>query len=278
MEHLNLDLSTLSAQFERDGYLLLPGVLSDSRVKELNEAVDRIVAEEPEALAYNVYRSVERDPSILSLIDHPSILPLMVRLLGYNIQLHISHLTVRKPNPSGAKTATGSFINWHQDGPHPKFPSIGGLTATYYIKVCYILSDMSEPGRGNTKVVPGSHLLPHFQPSQTDVNVPLEGEVPICGKPGDAFVFAQNLWHAGSPNRSEAFERRQLFIGYSPIWMRPIDYHSASPKLLEGTDPIRRQLLGDISSNCFKYYVPEAAMVPLKKLSAGDSAGPDAYR
>ncbi|CAG7645118.1 phytanoyl-CoA dioxygenase family protein [Paenibacillus allorhizosphaerae] len=277
MADLTLDIPSLAKQFEQDGYLLLRSVLSASQVKDLNKAVDRIIAEEPEALAYNVYNSVERDPSILSLIDHPQMLPLMVHLMGYNIQLHISHLTVRKPNPNDLKTTTSSFINWHQDGPHPKFPNIGGLTATYYIKVCYILSDMSEPDRGNTKVIPGSHLLPHFQPSQTDVNVPLKGEIQICGKPGDAFVFAQNLWHAGSPNRSASFERRQLFIGYSPIWMRPIDYHSASPKLLEGADPIRRQLLGDISTNCFKYYVPEPAMVPLKKLWHGGASSQSGY-
>ncbi|WP_409344971.1 phytanoyl-CoA dioxygenase family protein [Paenibacillus sp. MBLB4367] len=278
MTDAKLDIPSLARQFEQDGYLLLQNMLSDVKVKELNTAIDRIVAEEPEALAYNVYNSVERDPSILSLIDHPQLLPLMVNLMGYNIQLHISHLTVRKPNPDDVKTATSSFINWHQDGPHPQFPKIGGLTATYYIKICFILSDMSEPNRGNTKIIPGSHRWPDFHPVQTDVNVPLEGEMQVCGKPGDVFIFAQNLWHAGSPNRSADFERRQLFIGYSPIWIRPIDYHRASPALLEGADPIRRQLLGDISANCFKYYVPEAEMVPLKQYWQGGAAAESAYQ
>ncbi|MDQ0887104.1 ectoine hydroxylase-related dioxygenase (phytanoyl-CoA dioxygenase family) [Paenibacillus sp. V4I9] len=98
----------------------------------------------------------------------------------------------------------------------------------------------------------------------------------ICGKPGDVFLFAQNLWHAGSPNRSD-FTRRQLFIGYSPIWMRPIDYHAASPALLEGADPIRRQLLGAISENYFKFYVPDESMVPLKELWLGDAASKSEY-
>jgi ectoine hydroxylase-related dioxygenase (phytanoyl-CoA dioxygenase family) len=79
------------------------------------------------------------------------------------------------------------------------------------------------------------------------------------------FLFPQNIWHAGAPNRSN-HTRRQLFIGYSPLWMRPIDYHQASPELLAGADPIRRQLLGAISDNKFKYYVPDADMVPLRSL------------
>jgi len=276
MNDMKLDIPALTKQFEEEGFLLLRGALSDNKVAELNHAIDRLVAGEPESLAYNIYNSVERDPSIMSLIDHPSLLPLMVNLMGYNIQLHISHLTVRKPNPDNVATATNSFINWHQDGPHPQFPKIGGLTAQYYVKICYILSDMSEPDRGNTKIIPGSHKTPNFHPVQTDVNVPLEGEIQICGKPGDVFIFPQNLWHAGSHNRS-AFTRRQLFIGYSPLWVRPIDYHRASPALLEEADPVRRQLLGAISENYFKYYVPEASMLPLKAYWLGGNETQTAY-
>ncbi|KRE52110.1 phytanoyl-CoA dioxygenase family protein [Paenibacillus sp. Soil724D2] len=276
MTTVTLNIPELSRQFENDGYLLLRNVLSEERIAELNNAVDGILSDEQESLSYNIYNSVERAPSILSLMDNPTILPLIVNLMGYNIQLHISHLTVRKPNPDDLKTETNSFINWHQDGPTPKFPSINGLTSTYYIKACYILSDMSEPDRGNTKIIPGSHKLPDYQPVQTDVNVPLPGEIQVCGKPGDVFIFAQNLWHAGSPNRSD-FTRRQLFIGYSPIWMRPIDYHAASPALLEGADPIRRQLLGAISENYFNFYVPEESMVPLKELWLGRAATKSEY-
>ncbi|KQX64859.1 phytanoyl-CoA dioxygenase family protein [Paenibacillus sp. Root444D2] len=276
MTTVTLNIPELSRQFENDGYLLLRNVLSEERITELNNAVDGILSDEQESLSYNIYNSVERAPSILSLMDNPTILPLIVNLMGYNIQLHISHLTVRKPNPDDLKTETNSFINWHQDGPTPKFPSINGLTSTYYIKACYILSDMSEPDRGNTKIIPGSHKWPDYQPVQTDVNVPLPGEIQVCGKSGDVFIFAQNLWHAGSPNRSD-FTRRQLFIGYSPIWMRPIDYHAASPALLEGADPIRRQLLGAISENYFNFYVPEESMVPLKELWLGRAATKSEY-
>ena len=258
----------LKREFAEQGYLFLPGVLDEERVRRLNEAVDAVLAEEEESLSYNIYNSVERHPEFFGLIDHPSVLPLVVNLLGYNIQLHISHLTVRKPNPKLEKTKTNSFINWHQDGPHPQFPKIGGVTATYYVKACYILSDMSQPDRGNTKLIPGSHNKP-FDPNDKDVRHRLDGEIQVCGKPGDVFLFAQNLWHAGAPNTSE-FTRRQLFIGYSPIWMRPIDYHQASPGLLEGASPIRRQLLGQISDDKFKYYVPEESMVPLKALYIDD--------
>ncbi|MEC0229894.1 phytanoyl-CoA dioxygenase family protein [Paenibacillus alba] len=264
MTQTKLDIPALIQQFNENGYLILPGVLSEDKVNRLNAAIDRIVAEEPESLAHNIYNSVERDDEIASLIDEPTLLPLMVNLLGYNIQLHISHLTIRKPNPNDVKTESHSFINWHQDGPHPQFPKQNGLTSTYYIKTCYILSDMTQPDRGNTKVIPGSHNKP-FHPESQDVRGQVPGEVQVCGKPGDVFIFPQNLWHAGAPNQSE-FTRRQLFLGYSPIWMRPIDYRSASERLLGNASPYRKQLLGVIDEDPFKFYVPQESMVPLKEL------------
>lgn len=267
MSTITLDIPALVQQFEEEGYLLLRGVLSPEQVARLNGAVDQIIAAEPDTLAYNVYNSVERHDEIAALIDEPTVLPLIVQLLGYNIQLHISHLTVRRPNPNDEKTATNSFINWHQDGPHPQFPKIGGVTSTYYIKACYILSDMSEPDRGNTKIIPGSHNKP-YRPDTQNVDEQVTGELQICGQPGDVFIFPQNLWHAGAPNRS-SFTRRQLFMGYSPIWMRPIDYRNASERLLKDASPVRKQLLGVIDDNPFKYYVPGESMVPLKELYRG---------
>lgn len=264
MRTASLNIPELMSRFHEQGYLVLPDILSQEKVSLLNSAIDEVLAEEEDTFAHNIYNSVSRHTEIASLIDHKEILPLIVNLLGHNIQLHISHLTVRKPNPNDIKTASHSFIDWHQDGPHPQFPVIAGLTATYYIKVCYILSDMTKPNRGNTKVIPGSHRQP-YNPNHKDVRQQLDGEVQVCGKPGDVFIFAQNLWHAGSINQSE-FTRRQLFLGYSPIWMRPIDYHQADEHLLKDADPIRRQLLGQISDNKFKFYVPEESMVPLKKM------------
>ncbi|WP_028610159.1 phytanoyl-CoA dioxygenase family protein [Paenibacillus harenae] len=274
MSTATLNVPELMKKFQEDGYLVLPGILSPEKVERLNNAIDEVIAEESDTLAYNLYNSVERHPEIASLIDEPTLLPLIVNLLGYNIQLHISHLTIRKPNPKDESTQTSSFINWHQDGPHPQFPKQNGITSTYYIKVCYILSDMSEPNRGNTKVIPGSHNKP-YQPETNNVRDVIPGELQICGKPGDAFLFPQNIWHAGAPNHSE-FTRRQLFMGYSPVWMRPIDYRSASDKLLQDATPCRKQLLGVISDNPFHYYVPGEAMLPLKALFQGES-GPKGY-
>ncbi|MBW7460420.1 phytanoyl-CoA dioxygenase family protein, partial [Paenibacillus sepulcri] len=80
MSNHQLNIEELARQFHEEGYLLLKGVLSADKVARLNQAVDGILAEEPESLSYNIYNSVERHEEIASLIDEPAVLPLIVRL------------------------------------------------------------------------------------------------------------------------------------------------------------------------------------------------------
>jgi ectoine hydroxylase-related dioxygenase (phytanoyl-CoA dioxygenase family) len=262
------------AQMDRDGWLLLRNVLSPDRVAAINAAVDEVIAQEPGAVAYNIFRAVERHPLIADLMEEPSPLALVVNHLGYNLQLHSSVLSVRRPVSGGGgvnfegKGRSGGgrhvSLNWHRDGPAPQFPRV----ETYSAKVCFILSDMSEPGRGNTKVIPGSHLRPDFRPDLGDPRRNVEGEIEVCGAPGDAFLFTQNIWHAAAPNES-GVERRLIFIGYSAFWARPVDRDGPMPSLLPGATPIRRQLVGDIGESPTSRYVPTDELMPLSRYWRG---------
>ncbi len=251
-------------QFERDGYLVLPDVLTPEKVDRLNAAIDQVLTEEEPSVAHNIYHCIDRHPELASLVDEPAILPLVVNIMGYNIQFCISNLSIRHPNPDDQQANTWAQINWHQDGPNPRFPKVDGATSLYYLRVAYILSDLTEPNRGNTKVIPGSHRWGSAPQTGAD-GLTHEGEVQICGKPGDAFLFGQNTWHAGLPNRSE-HTRRQLLYGYGYMWMRPMDYSTPSATLLEGASPYRRQLLGALDDNPLRHYLPTDDNVPLKAL------------
>jgi hypothetical protein len=244
-ERVKLDIPALCKQFHEQGYLVLRNVLPQERVARINQAIDEVLQEEEESLSYNIYHCVNRHPEVASLIDEPSVLPLLVNLLGYNIQLFISNLTVRRPRREGRAEKSFGSINWHQDGPSFGFPGINGRQPLMYIRAAYILSDLSEPNRGNTKIIPGSHKIPYFAPNDRDVTKHQEGEVQVCGQPGDVFLFGQNVWHAGAPNFSD-IERRLIILGYSYMWLRPNDYIAPSQELLKNASPVRRQLLGEV--------------------------------
>lgn len=249
------DYESIIRAFQETGYVKIEGLLSRERVERLNRAIDRIIAEEPASLRYDIRNAVSRHPDIADLMDDEAVLPILANTLGYNIQLSLSHLTVRHPDPDAAEPpSTKNSVGWHQDGPVPGFPSVNGVTPLFYMKICYFLSDMSEPNRGNTKLVPGSGNAPYTPRRQEGSTESLVGEVQMCGKPGDAFLFAQNVWHAAAPNLSP-MSRRQLFMGYSYLWMRPLDYHTVAPHQLEGASPLRRQMLGQLDDEPFNYFV-----------------------
>jgi ectoine hydroxylase-related dioxygenase (phytanoyl-CoA dioxygenase family) len=137
------------------------------------------------------------------------------------------------------------------------------------MKVGFFLSDVSEPGRGNLCVVPGSHRTQH---PQRDGDGSLVGGIEVLAAPGDAVVFDRRIWHSASTNTwSEA--RKALFYGYSYRWLRPksaMDFGS----WLDTVDPIRRQLLGWATS-ANGYFEPQDADVPLRAWIR-DNLGPDA--
>ncbi|MCQ6557782.1 phytanoyl-CoA dioxygenase family protein [Paenibacillus mendelii] len=259
-----LDRDRLVEQFREYGYVIVKNVLSSQTVNRLNAAIDEVGEGHPDSEPnLDIRNAIERHAAFLELIDEPTVLPIVMDILGRNIQLHTSHLTVRKPLPR-LNGQPQPPIGWHADGPVPSFPAVNGLTPLFYMKALYFLSDMSQPGRGNTRVMPKSHKIPHYHPGFSGSDPQTEG-VDVCGKPGDVCLFAQNLWHAPTHNYSE-FTRRQLFMGYGYLWLRPIDYHAVSDTMRQITDPVRRQLLGLHEGEPFRFYVPDSGKLPLNKL------------
>lgn len=89
------------------------------------------------------------------------------------------------------------------------------------IKVFFFVSDMSEPGRGNTLIVPGSHLLDEVA-VPNDGQSSAKGAIPICVPTGAAVIIDRRIWHSRSI-KSWHQTRKILFMGYSFRWLLPKD-------------------------------------------------------
>lgn len=268
-------LGAIKAEFDRNGYAVIRNALPAGTVADLNRLIDQILEDEGQPNAITVFNAAMKHDLVLRLVEHEAILPIVVNLLGFNLQLHASTINVKRPFQevrdeerfTGGKLPggnTAASLNWHRDGPAPQFPWVQDFS----LKVGYILSDLSAPDRGNTKVIPGSHRRRDYRPEQGDSNVEVPGETQICGSPGDAFVFTQNLWHGASFNRSP-IERRMIFIGYGACWTRPLDYETVPPELLENASPDLRQLLGQVGPLIFHHYMPE--FTPLETYWRGEA-------
>jgi ectoine hydroxylase-related dioxygenase (phytanoyl-CoA dioxygenase family) len=149
---------------------------------------------------------------------------------------------------------------WHQDGgpqnrdleTHPR-PRMS-------VKVAYFLSDVSEPGRGNFSVLPGSHLRDTLERPADDDD--LAGAVPVLARPGTAVLFDRRLWHMRGENRS-TLTRKALFYAYTYRWVRARDDIHIPPELFGTITPVRAQLLG-AGTNAIGHWMPDDDDAPLR--------------
>lgn len=249
--------------FHETGYLIIKNVLSPERVAALTAEVDRIyerkIKEGHDTSKALFYTDFIKDHQLfLDLVDYEKVLPKVWGLLGWNIYMYHTHMIVTPP--SGQEKSDKTF-GWHQDSGRVNLEMESHPRPRLSLKVAYFLSDLSEPGRGNFWIVPSSHLQDTLPLSNTGFGQP-EGAVPVCVKPGTAVFFDRRLWHAASTNWSD-ITRKVLFYGYGYRWLRRKDDMTTVDELLEKSDPIRRQMLGD-GVSCNGYYTPTDEDVPLK--------------
>jgi ectoine hydroxylase-related dioxygenase (phytanoyl-CoA dioxygenase family) len=166
-------------------------------------------------------------------------------MLGWNVHIYHSHLDVHPP----IRVPKPFRFEWHQDGGRQNREIESDPRPRLSVKLAYWLSDVSETGRGNLKVVPGSHVQNWIDgPPRRDVEWPEpEGAIEVQVSPGDVVFFDRRLWHARSDNYS-GVTRKAMFFGYTLRWIAirdELEALHASPGF-EGLSPVRRQLLGGI--------------------------------
>jgi len=243
--------ATEREQFERDGFLLIRGALTDDEVDYYRDALDRVyaTAEADGRIAagssMHQLSAVANCPEAAGLIDHPVTFPYVWSLLGWNVHVYHSHLDVHPQLPAQRPFR----FEWHQDGGRQNREVETDPRPRLSVKLAYWLSDVSAAGRGNFKVVPGSHLVNWIAgPPRRDVVWPdPDGAVEVTASPGDVVLFDRRLWHARSDNYS-AYTRKAMFFGYTFRWIAIRDENDGiwSAEWAGRLTPIQRQLLGGL--------------------------------
>jgi ectoine hydroxylase-related dioxygenase (phytanoyl-CoA dioxygenase family) len=247
--------------FDEHGYLIVENAVDSESVRKLLGVVDRIDANRRPAGSHSRLMSmpniVHEDPALTDLIDQSTIFPKVWGILGWNIYLYHSHADV---TPPADEAALEWRVSWHQDSMRVNDEIESHPRPRLSLKVAFYLTDVSEPERGNTLIVPGSHLLDEIDCPADGFSNP-SGAEPLCVKAGTAVLIDRRLWHSRSPNLFTA-TRKVIWYGYSYRWLRPKDAMTVS-HLYPQLDPIRRQILGDgLSAN--GTYDPSDGDVPLR--------------
>ncbi len=250
-------------RFERDGFLHIRRALTGDALRRVREAVDRLDDFERQRLdlapgdMMSRFSAVRFDPAFLELVDYARTLPTVWGVLGWNIQLYISHLVVYPPEGWGGTQCREPV--WHQDSGRPVL-ELERPAPRLSVKVAFWLTDTRDADRGGMELIPGSHRL-DAPPARAD-HPEWDGRVRLAMRPGDVTIFDRRIWHRHGSNTSETV-RKSLFLGYSYRWLRPLDYQRMPKKLLKRCDPVLRQLLGDGSTEV-GWYQPQPEDAPLR--------------
>lgn len=238
-------------QFDRDGFLVIRGALKPDEVEFYRDALDRVYAAEqaggrvaPGASMHQL-SAVANCQEAAGLIDHPVTFPYVWSVLGWNVHVYHSHLDVHPQLPSPRPFR----FEWHQDGGRQNREIETDPRPRLSVKLAYWLSDVSQTGRGNFKVVPGSHRTNWISgPPRRDVEWPdPDGAMEVTAFPGDVVVFDRRLWHARSDNYS-TYTRKAMFFGYTLRWIAMRDENEGiwSANWGDRLNPVQRQLLGGL--------------------------------
>jgi phytanoyl-CoA hydroxylase len=251
---------TLAAQYDRDGYLALEGLLSSAEVAALKEETTRLCLEHGRELKGAVPPAGEGDPTAAFLAIHfphklseamraaladPRIVQVLTRLIGPNVKCMQSMLFIKHAGKPGQA--------WHQD--EDFIP-----TRDRSLTAAWIALDDATVDNGCLWAIPGSHragvLWPLRQHSNPEYDAIPESfdfpykesdAKPIEVNAGAVVFFNGYLLHKSLRNRRTSGFRRALVNHYMsaesllPWWRpggpRPPTQDLRDIVLVSGSDP-----------------------------------------
>lgn len=229
---------------ERDGWAVLPGVLSADEVASARTALvaaaaaseaagfpTRIDALDPGGLNVRVYDLIEHDPVFAHLVVHRAVIGYIDRLLDGD--LAVSNFTANIALPgSGSMRA-------HNDQstvmPEP-------WTCRYTLNAIWCLDDVDE-ANGATRFLPGSHRYSTFDDVPDD---PKAGMRPFEATAGSVILMDGRLWHTSGANTTRDRERAMCFAFYTRSFLRHQTnwWRALSPDTRKRLDPQLKEWLG----------------------------------
>ncbi len=237
------------AAFQRDGYLLVPGLAPSDQLSALQARVDLLMQNPSEPLEYEAdtgypgapdsrtqaggrtvrrfLQALDRDQIFRDWAGAPRLLIRLRQILGPDLALTRAHhncVMVKDPRYS-------SDTGWHQDIRYWHFDRPALVTALLALTP-------ADEDNGTLKFLPGTHRLKlsesdfdekrFFRPLTEAGRRLLETERTVAMRPGDVVLFHCLTLHAGPRNRNGP-PRQSLLFTYHARDVRPLpDTRSAA--------------------------------------------------
>jgi hypothetical protein len=232
-----------------EGFVLIPGVLTEEEVIATREAIDEL-----KPIHFDLTGQVDhykcifnRSPFWLPYLDRPGIIDLAERALGQDC--HITGMTAWRSHP-GSRGLT-----MHSDRvffPVDEHLILSGqvVVPMLILTVFYYLSDITRD-LCPTYIVRGTHkagidvLKVPKEKRDSWHGIPAE---PVLCRAGDVLIMRSELWHSGASNQTADQVRYLLQVHYGNrfIAQRFTPYLSFrfDPEVLAAANPRQLRLLG----------------------------------
>lgn len=271
-----MDIEALALQYETLGYVHLPGVIPSALVARLQAAFaqaaatyharwqQEVAAGRADARYCDIPDILDQDDAFVEVIDLPELVPVLLTLVGTDVQLNHTHARLFPPGKTYTRT-------WHSD-----LEAVQGVDVVnsphLFLKIHYFFEDL-RPDQGCLAFIPGSQRSSRELPRPTlhaEAHSPMVTKV--VPKAGDVVLFNPNILHMALDNDSPLVRRSLIYV-YSHFWVK--HYANAVPADLErhASTALRRQLFG-IEEEGVSYFDHQQARSLAKALSSfGSAAG-----
>ena len=247
-------------RYHRDGYLVVPDVLSAQDIEDLRQATDGFVEQSRQATAHTAVFDLEpghsaADPRVrriksphlqhdayARMVRHPGIVAVLCRLWGPNVRFDTSKLNLKA-------AGFGSPVEWHQDWAF--YPHTNDDLAAVGIMI-----DDFTPDNGSMLVIPGSHTGPIYDHNTNGVfvggidpstsGIDFSKAVMCTGRAGSITVHHARLLHGSSANisgRPRRFLLHQYRAGDAwPIVHMPASWEAWTSLLVAGEETLQPRM------------------------------------
>lgn len=194
------------AALRRDGYVILPDLLTAAELIEIREAVGPLLNPHGRNrfeghATQRVYSVLNKTRACDRIADHPRVLALLDRLFLPNYLLSMLQVINILPGEQAQMLHT-------DDGFYP----IPRPRAALGAATIWAIDDFTAEN-GATDVIAHSHLWGDRAPSDAE-------RAPVVMAAGSCVFFLGTLWHGGGANRSDT-ARLALTAQYCEPWLRP---------------------------------------------------------
>ncbi len=247
------DVAQILGVLDRDGAVIVDGLLSTAIVDRVNDEVDvAVAAADPDGPMFNPIakafmgaftKSVPGVPGIsrtfaTDVMCNPVLLGLADAILGPNcarFQLNLGQILQRGPGSEDQwlHRDEGVWVDVPQPRPELQLASVIALV------------DFTRDN-GATRVAPGSHRWPDRHAPMDQQTTPDPSQIAVAEmKAGSALIYTGGVIHGGGANSTEQ-PRRAVHLSYCLGWLRTEEnnYLSIPPAIAAGLPRLAQEVLG----------------------------------